>query len=252
MSTGASALRRVRLRPLRLSGPRRHVRLAVAVSALVAALLGGGWLLVRDSALVAVDHVTVTGASGADAAAIDRALAATARRMTTLDVQAGTLRRAVARFASVQGLRVSTHFPHGMVIHVIQRVPVGLVEVDGRRVAVTADGRLLSGVAPRQSLPLISLAEPPSGRRLTRPGALGATRLLGAAPYQLLGRCATVAWQAGHGLVVRLRGGPSIYFGQASQVAAKWAAAVAVLASPTSAGAAYIDVTDPARPAAGS
>jgi hypothetical protein len=32
---------------------------------------------------------------------------------------------------------------------------------------------------------------------------------------------------------------------------AKWAAATAVLAEPTSAGASYIDVTDPSRPAAG-
>ena len=57
---------------------------------------------------------------------------------------------------------------------------------------------------------------------------------------------------AGHGLVAQVRGGPSIYFGDATELPrAKWHPATAVLADPSSAGAAYIDVTDPVRPAAG-
>ena len=48
-----------------------------------------------------------------------------------------------------------------------------------------------------------------------------------------------------------LRDGPVVYFGSSDQLAAKWSAVTAVLASPTSAGADYIDVTDPGRPAAG-
>jgi hypothetical protein len=51
--------------------------------------------------------------------------------------------------------------------------------------------------------------------------------------------------------VAQLRNGPSIYFGDANQLAAKWSAAVAVLADSGSAEAVYIDVTDPQRPAAG-
>jgi cell division protein FtsQ len=51
---------------------------------------------------------------------------------------------------------------------------------------------------------------------------------------------------------VALRAGPALYFGGAHQLAAKWQSAVAVLANPSSAGAAYIDVSDPSRPAAGS
>ena len=48
-----------------------------------------------------------------------------------------------------------------------------------------------------------------------------------------------------------LRDGPQLYFGDAGRLTAKWDSAVAVLANSSSAGAAYIDVTDPSRPAAG-
>jgi hypothetical protein len=50
---------------------------------------------------------------------------------------------------------------------------------------------------------------------------------------------------------VQLRSGPSVYFGDSADLDAKWLAATEVLADPGSAGASYIDVTDPSRPAAG-
>ena len=47
-----------------------------------------------------------------------------------------------------------------------------------------------------------------------------------------------------------LRNGPLVYFGDNSLPHAKWDSAAAVLASPTSRGASYIDVSLPGRPAA--
>jgi hypothetical protein len=75
--------------------------------------------------------------------------------------------------------------------------------------------------------------------------------LLAAAPYQLLQRVSQIAKTDPHGLTVQLRNGPTIYFGDATQAVAKWIAASEVMADPGSAGAAYVDVTDPHRPAAG-
>jgi hypothetical protein len=54
-----------------------------------------------------------------------------------------------------------------------------------------------------------------------------------------------------HGVVVQLRNGPQLYFGPTDELAHKWAAVVAVLQNRDSAGAGYIDVSDPGRPAAG-
>jgi hypothetical protein len=86
---------------------------------------------------------------------------------------------------------------------------------------------------------------------LTDSDGLGAVAVLAAAPYQLLERVTQVLTIAPHGLVAQMRSGPSVYFGDSAELAAKWTAAAAVLADPGSVGAVYVDVTDPARPAAG-
>jgi cell division protein FtsQ len=201
--------------------------------------------------LVAVEHVTVTGAGGSDGAAIRAELDAVARGMTTLDLNPAKLRAAVSRFEEVTGLRVSAQFPHGLVIRVVERLPVAAVRMLGREVAVSDDGVLLPDVALSGPLPLIALAEPPSGNRLQGSWAPGAARLLGAAPRRLLSRLAEVMTVTGHGLVVQIRNGPSVYFGGGTELRQKWAAVMAVLSDPGSAGASYIDVTDPGHPAAG-
>jgi cell division protein FtsQ len=228
-----------------------RLRLALVALAAVILLLAGAWVWLRSSSLVGVQRVTVTGQSGPDAGAIRSALISAARNMTTLDVQLSRLRAAVSSFPEVKDLRVSAQLPHGMRIHVIEQLSVAAIDVGGRRIAVAADGTLLHDVSGTASLPLIPLRVPPGGPRLTGPGPAGAVALLAAAPYPMLTRIAQVTTVAGHGLVAQVRGGPSIYFGDGGRLRAKWVSAIAVLADPSSAGAAYIDVTDPGRPAAG-
>jgi cell division protein FtsQ len=217
----------------------------------LALALGGGWLWLRDSSLVAVKRVSVIGATGPDGTRIRKALVAAARNMTTLDVRMDQLRTATSPYPVVKDLSVSTQFPHGMRIHVIEQDPVAGVVVGGRTIAVAGDGTLLHDVTASGSLPAIPLRVPPGGSRLTDRDALRAVALLAAAPGQLLPRISQVTTAAAHGLVAQLRNGPSLYFGDDSHLAAKWAAVGAVLADAGSAGAAYVDVTDPERPAAG-
>jgi cell division protein FtsQ len=239
---GGVALRCVRL----LARP----RVLVALVALVAAL-GGGWLWFRDSSLVAVKRIRITGLNGPDSHRIAAALRSAARNMTTLDVNSGSLYTAVAPYAVVKSLMVTTQFPHGMRIRVIEQIPVGAVTVGDRSVAVAADGTLLHDVPAGQSLATIPLQVPPVGSRVSDPRALAAVEVLGAAPYELLAHVAQVSTVAQHGLVAQLRNGPSIYFGDGGRLHDKWIAATKVLADAGSKGATYIDVTDPARPAAG-
>jgi cell division protein FtsQ len=206
------------------------------------------WL--RDSSLVAVKRVTVAGASGPDASQIRSALILAARAMTTLDVNMADLRTAVEPYPVVKSLQVSTQFPHGMRIRVIEQVPVGVISAGGARTAVAGDGTVLRDVIAGSSLPTIAQDVAPGGTRVTG-AALDEVRLLSAAPYQLLARVSQVSSDGATGLVAQLRDGPKIYFGDTSRLALKWTAASAVLAAPHSAGAAYVDVTDPVRPAAG-
>jgi cell division protein FtsQ len=223
----------------------------MVVVVLLAGLLFGAWLWLRDSSLVAVNRVTITGVTGANAPEIRSALRSAARNMTTLDVQMAQLHTAVAPFPEVKRLRVRTAFPHRMVIEVIELRPVALVDIGNREVPVAADGTLLRAVSVSSQLPTIPLSVPPVGRRLSEGRAAESVALLAAAPNRLLAKVEQATIIAGHGLVAQLRGGPSLYFGDATQLGAKWAAVSEVLADPGSSGASYIDVTDPGRPAAG-
>jgi len=245
-----SAITRVRLpRPSirRLPSPGPRTVLAIV---LVVALLGGGWLWVRDSSFVAVDSVTVTGLTGPSTAQIESALVSAAHNMTTLDVNMSALRLAVAPFPVVKRLSVSTQFPHGMRIRVTEQIAVGAVTVDGRRIAVAPDGTLLRSLSVA-GLASIPVTVPPGGNRLSDHSAQEAVALLAAAPRWLRARVTQVSSMSANGLVAQLRRGPEIYFGAATDLLAKWTAVALVLADPSSVGAAYIDVTVPERPAAG-
>jgi cell division protein FtsQ len=243
----ARVVRPLGARGVTLPRPRRRVWVGLA---LVLVLLGGGYLWLRDSSLVAVHSVRITGNAGPDQPQIARALRAAARGMTTLDVHEDALRTAVAPYPVVKDLQITTNFPHGLRIRVIEQIPVGALAADGRTIAVSADGTLLRD-APTSGLPVIPVRVPPGGTRVSDASGRGAVAALGAAPYAMLARISQVTTVSGRGVVADVRAGPQIVFGDASQMAAKWRAAAAVMADSGSAGAQYIDVTDPARPAAG-
>ncbi|MHB1567717.1 MAG: cell division protein FtsQ/DivIB [Solirubrobacteraceae bacterium] len=225
--------------------------LRVAAGAgLLAALGGGGWIWLRDSSLVSVDQVQISGAGGPQGAQIRRALELAARNMTTLDVHLPALRAAVAPYPSVARISVSTSFPHTMRIEVYERRAVAIIEAAGTGVEVADDGTVLRDQTVNPSLPAIALRAVPSGPRV-RGIALSEVRLISVAPPALSAHVSQVSSDSVHGLFAQLRNGPRIYFGDASQLRSKWSAAAAVLAQPNAAGAQYIDVTVPARPAAG-
>jgi cell division protein FtsQ len=223
-------------------------RVLLAIGAVVV-VLGGGWLWLRDSPLVSVDHVTITGLSGPGAQEIRGALTSTAAGMTTLDVNDGTLRSAVAPYPAVVSIAIHPHPPHGLTIAVRMNVAVAVATFDGHGVAVAADGALLPGVSSTD-VPSIRVSGPAVGRALADRHALDELAVATAAPAPLRSHVADI-WKGPRGLSARLRDGPDLYFGSAVRLRAKWAAVSRVLADPSSAGAAYLDVTVPERVGAG-
>ncbi|HTB50422.1 MAG TPA: FtsQ-type POTRA domain-containing protein [Solirubrobacteraceae bacterium] len=234
----------------RLSGNRLALRATVAV--LVAlALLGGGLLWLRGSSLLAVEHVHISGVHGADAVQIRTALDDAAKRMTTMNFDPGALRSAVASYPIVGALHVSTSFPHTVRISVSERRPVAALLSAGQRTAVAADGTVLGPALSSSSLPTVSGAvEPSPGARLSEPAAQAAVTVLGAAPGPLA-RFVVRVYNGPEGLTVAMRSGLLVYFGNDTRPHAKWLSLARVLTSPSSAGALYIDVRLPERPAAG-
>jgi cell division protein FtsQ len=234
--------------------PRRLRSMHTLALVLALGLIGWlGWTWYRSSSFVKVEKVTVTGLSGPDIGQIRDDLTSTALTMTTLNVNLPKLEAAVSQYGYVQRLTVSGAGAHGLVIHVDEQVPVALVQISGQSQVVDADGQLLPGATAHAELPTVPLSGTGlNGDTITAPGARSAIAVLAAAPYALLAHVAGATSSSAHGVIVQLRNGPQLYFGAVSQLARKWAAVVAVLQNRESAGASYIDVTDPQQPAAGS
>ena len=212
----------------RLSRPSLRTLLAVALSV---AGLAGGWMWLRDSQLVAVDEVVVSGASGPQAEQIRAAV-----------------RAAVATYPIVRDLRVQRDLPHGLRITVLQHVPVAAVQAAGRRTPVAADRTVLRGAAA-DGLPVVVARTAPGDGRLD-PRTARAVALLAVAPAALRARVERVA-AGSRGWTATVRDGPMLVFGVAERLRAKWIAVARVLADRSSAGATYVDVRLPERPVAG-
>jgi cell division protein FtsQ len=234
------------IRALATLPPKFRRRLLALLGA--ALLLAGGyqfWL--RDSPLVSVEDVTVTGLTTKDAARVRAQLVSAAHTMTTLHVEKTELEQAIAAYPVVRSLEVRADFPHGLEIHVIEHRPAALVG----GLPVAGDGTILRGLPIEGRLPKIDVKDDLRGNRLTAPAALHAAGVVGAAPAPLRARLEQIEIRGRDGIVVELRDGPELIFGDATHVRAKWLAATRVLADPDAKGATYIDVRLPGRPAAG-
>lgn len=253
---------------------RRRLRIALLTALIAMPLLSGAYQLLRHSSLSAVEHVQVRGlvaVHGADTAAIETALTGAAHGMSTLAVNPAALRAAVAAYPIVGAVRVHPSFPHGLRVEVVERSPVAALVVNGASTAVAADGVVLGPGFLSGSLPLVNAGKstatpasasasastsaltttlPPIGGSVRGASLLGALTVLGAAPAQLAHEVTRV-YSGSKGLTVALHGNLLAYFGDATRPHAKWLSLARVLADPSSAGAVYIDVRLPERPAAG-
>ena len=237
---------------------RRHRRVRIALLAAVtsSALLVGGWLWLRDSPLVAVERVQVVGVHGPEAGAIDQALTSAARQMSTLDVHPQRLLAAVAPYQVVRAVDASPSFPHGLRIRVVEQLPVAALTIAGGRTAVAADGVVLGPALLSGALPVLSggsgrqTVAQDAGQHVREASLLACLTVLGAAPAPLAGQVAR-AFTGPDGVTVVMRGGLRVYFGDSSRPHAKWLSLASVLADRSSAGATYVDVRVPERPAAG-
>jgi cell division protein FtsQ len=221
-----------------------------AAVVLLAAVLVGGWMWLRDSSLARVTVVHVTGATTSERTDIAAALDTAAREMTTLHVRQKALDDAVATYPSVAGLRVQTDFPHKMTIEVLEHRPVAALDVDGRRVPVSGGGIVLTGVHADNDLPSIRLGATPPDGRVNDARTREALAVAAAAPQALLARSERFSWGK-EGLTLALRDGPPLVFGNPEDASQKWEAAARVLAEPSAAGATYLDLRIVGRVAAG-
>jgi cell division septal protein FtsQ len=213
-------------------------------------LLGlGGWLVLRDSALFSVDHVSVVGLSRNALPAVSDQLLTAARSQTTTDFSTAALRSSVARYTLIDDVSVQTQFPHGVRIEVHERHPIAWLDVAGQGFALASDGSVITGLAHAGPLAVLHSVRYPWNGHSRDPFVLLALRVLIDAPAALRHRVAAVTIADG-ALTIHLHRGPRLIFGNEALLHAKWDAAAAVLADAGSRGASYIDLRLPSRPAA--
>lgn len=227
----------------------RVFRWLVGLTALGLSLLAG-YLWLRDSSLVSVEKVRVTGLRGSNSTEVRHMLESAAYDMTTLHVKLSELRQIVAPYPTIEDVTVKTSFPHELTIHIIPRTLVAVISAAGRKFPVSPKGKLLHGQPPSGELPIIPSKLIPSGEQAKDPKVLTALAILRAGSTTLARRVARV-YEGPHGWTADLRKGPKLYFGDATGLSAKWQSATRLLADPKSSGAAYIDVQVPGRPAVG-
>jgi cell division protein FtsQ len=236
---------------LRAVAARRRLKIAAICTLIALPVMGGGWLWLRHSSLTAVEHVEISGAHGPQASAIEAALRGAAKGMGTMDANTAALRTAVARFPVVSEIRAIPKFPHGMRIVVGEQPVIAAILAGGVHTAVAGNGVALGAGLASGSLPTVADDTAPAlGAKVRNPLVLEALKVLGAAP-PALDRLASKAYIGPRGLTVAMQDGLLVYFGDAARPHAKWLSLARVLADKTSAGAIYVDVRLPGRPAAG-
>jgi cell division protein FtsQ len=257
MRTAALTLTAIPRLALRLPRRVRVIALIATIAAACAAILYYAWF--RDSGLVKVQDVTVTGATGPNAGQIRDTLEQAAREQTTLHVDQEELQRAVEAEPSILRVTATPDFPHGLRIDVTENHPVAAIAIPGSgNVPIAGNGTLMPGDKVDASVPEIKIqGVAKTGRsgtaaaRLTDERAVPLLRVAATAPPALLHRAISIERRRGEGIVVVLKNGPRGMFGDDTALAPKWRAAAGVLASTNAQGAAYVDVRLPERPVAG-
>lgn len=229
---------------------RRLLKRRLLVAALIAAALLAGYMLwLRNSSLVAVEEVRINGAT--QNPSVEEALRAAALEQSTLNLDLAALQAAVAGDPAVRGVSAQPDFPHGLVVDVDIREPVGLLK--GAGLLVAGDGVVLNAEGGKtDSVPTIGArGDDLVGGGSVKGEALEIARVLGAAPEPLLAEVARGSVDDDFGVVVELKGGLELRFGDLGGADLKWRAAAAVIAHNSFTAAAYIDLSVPDRPVAG-
>jgi cell division protein FtsQ len=238
-------IRERRIEVKREAGRKRLRMIAVAMCVFLA--IGSIYLLV-ESPFLDVDHVRVSGTSRLDPAAVAQA-AAVKSGSPMLRLDTGAVRARVERLPWVANAKVTRALPGTVRISVTERVPVAFVRGDdGHVVLVDASGFAIAESDPPADGPIEIRGVrrvPAVGTTLAPARVAGITRELSAA---LAANVAAI--DATDGVTLLLRSGGQIRFCTATDIAAKGAAADAVIASRGAKPFTYIDVCVPQSPSA--
>lgn len=211
----------------RSRGGRRRVRLLGLVAAVTGLALLAGWVLWGTS-LVGVREVRVTGTDILAAAEV-RAAAAVAEQTPLLRVDAGGVADRVAALPPVAAVRVHRHWPHTLVIEVVERTAAAAVPSEEGFRLIDADGvGFQTTPEPPAGLPVLIVAELtaelPAG-----PGVEAGLTVLAALTPRLREELSTVTVAGPASIRLTLDSGRTVVWGDQHDSAEKARVATALL-----------------------
>lgn len=225
---------------------------SLAVGFGLLALAGGLYGAARETSAFAVDRVAVEGASPQVQAQVRRAVAAI-RGTSLLALDGGALERRIEALPTVVSAGYDRSFPHTLRIVVVPERPVAVLRQGGKAWLISARGRATASV-PSHAAPRLPRIWIPRTTDVVVGGFLPANHaatvarslaLAGRLPVHIVG-----AQLRRDGLVFRLRSGLELRLGDPSDIRLKLAIAARALHVLPS-GSAYLDVSVPGRPVAG-
>ncbi len=223
---------------------RRRLRLLLIAAGIVIA--SGVAFLIVHSPLLDVDRVHVRGAQHVTATDVRKA-ARVPLHEPMLFLDTGAIARRVEQLPWVERASVQRVYPGTVRIVVSEYVPTAYVRAGDAFVLLANNGRAIATTTavPAGVLEVRGVRRAPSLHELLSPPE--ATSVVSQLPAELAQRVAAID-VANAGLAVDLNGGGAIRFGNANNLAAKGAAALAVLTQNNNAPFAYVDVSTPDTP----
>ena len=194
---------------------RRWALLGVVVGI---ALGATGWFLVNSS-LFALHYVTVQGTSRLTPTEVLNA--ASVREGTSLvRLNPGAVAHRVEQLPQVADAVVSRRWPHGLLIHVIERKPAAFVMSAGRAELIDVTGVAFASVGSAPpGLVKVEVSAPVPG-----PGAAAAStamRVLTELPSQVRARVSSVSARSVDNVTVKLTDGTTVIWGSAADATTK-------------------------------
>lgn len=191
---------------------RRILTVAISVGSVV--VLALAVVVAAFSPLMAVTTIDITGTSRVDASAVESSLESQIGTPLTL-VDGAEVARSLSDFPLIRSYSIESRPPHTLVVHVVEREPVGIIEKDGVFTLVDAAGVTIeAGPAAQAGYPTITTPTgTPTGRAFE-----SAARVLLALPTSLDGQISAVTASTADDVTLTLvSGGATIFWGSSEQ-----------------------------------
>jgi cell division protein FtsQ len=227
---------------------------SLLIGVAIAAAGFGAYMAARETSTFAVAHIEIAGGSPEVRQEVRRTLAPLVGS-SLLALDGRSLERRVESLPAVVSVAYDRAFPHTLRLILVPETRVAVLHRGPQTWLISARGRIVASVPPRTypALPRIWVphaTEVAAGEYVDPEHAGSAARALALAlAARFPARIATAAMTHG-GLVFHLRSGVELRLGDPTDVRLKLAVARRALRG-LSAGTAYLDVSVPGRPVAG-